>query len=175
MKKIWGVGKIFVILLILLAVDIAAVVIVPDYAMETTISTAVIGIVVTVFSLLGLHSNIGKIISKVSKGISTAHSKALNELKVPVLITTEYGEIVWYNPSFEEDVKDAAMNVGKNVDDVFGHGFRTTVQNDGKTEIALGDRIFSVTDSGVDGEGTPLRIYYLFDITELRRIAREYE
>ena len=175
MKKIWGVGKIFVILLILLVVDIAAVVIVPDYAMETTISTAVIGIVVTVFSLLGLHSNIGKIISKVSKGISTAHSKALNELKVPVLITTEYGEIVWYNPSFEEDVKDAAMNVGKNVDDVFGHGFRTTVQNDGKTEIALGDRIFSVTDSGVDGEGTPLRIYYLFDITELRRIAREYE
>lgn len=175
MKKIWGVGKIFVILLILLAVDIAAVVIVPDYAMETTISTAVIGIVVTVFSLLGLHSNIGKIISKVSKGISTAHSKALNELKVPVLITTEYGEIVWYNPSFEEDVKDAAMNVGKNVDDVFGHGFRTPVQNDGKTEIALGDRIFSVTDSGVDGEGTPLRIYYLFDITELRRIAREYE
>ena len=175
MKKIWGVGKIFVILLILLAVDIAAVVIVPDYAMETTISTAVIGIVVTVFSLLGLHSNIGKIISKVSKGISTAHSKALNELKVPVLITTEYGEIVWYNPSFEEDVKDAAMNVLKNVDDVFGHGFRTPVQNDGKTEIALGDRIFSVTDSGVDGEGTPLRIYYLFDITELRRIAREYE
>ena len=175
MKKIWGVGKLFIVLLILLAVDIAAVVLVPDYALEATIIVAVIGVIVTIFSLLGLHNNIGRIISKVSKGISTAQSKALNELKVPVLITTEYGEIVWYNPSFEEEVKDASLTIGKNVDDVFGSGFKTKEQAERHIEVALGDRIFSVTDSGVDGEGTPLRIYYLFDITELRRIAHEYE
>lgn len=175
MKKIWGVGKIFLMLLILLVADIAAVVLVPDYAVEISICVAVVGVIVTIVSLMGLHNNIGKIISKVSKGISTAQSKALNELKVPVLITTEYGEIVWYNPSFEEDVKDAAQTIGKNVDDIFGSGFRANEQNERWAEVALGDRIFSITDSGVDGEGTPLRIYYLFDITELRRVAHEYE
>ena len=174
MKKIWEVGKIFLLLLVLMAVNVAAAYLLPGYAPEISVGVAVIGVVVSTFTLLGLHGNIGRIISSVSKGISTSQSKALNELKVPVMITTEYGEIVWYNPSFEEDIKDASMTVGKNVDEVFGSGFINEVRSHGKTEIALGDRIFSVTDSGVEGEGTPLRIYYLFDITELRKIVREY-
>lgn len=174
MKKIWGVGKVFLILLVLLAVNVAAVYFAGDFALEISVLTTAIGVIVTVVTFLGLHGNIGRIISSVSKGISTAQSKALSELKVPVMITTEYGEIVWYNPSFEESIKDAPRTVGKNVDEVFGNGFRNDVTSKGKTEIALGDCIFSVTDSGVDGEGTELRIYYLFDVTELRKIAHEY-
>lgn len=173
MKKIWGVGKVFLILLVLMAAIVASLYFVPRYAFEISAALTAVGVVVVVFTLLGLHSNIGRIISGVSKGISTAQSRALSELKVPVMIATEYGEIVWYNPAFEEDIPDAPMTVGKNVDKVFGVGFRNELR-DGKTEIVLGNRIFSVTDSSVDGEGTELKIYYLFDITKLRRIANEY-
>lgn len=173
MRKIWGVGKVFVILLSLLAVTVATGYFLPEYAFEISLVLTAVGAIVTVVTLLGLHTNIGRIISGVSKGISTAQSRALSELKVPVLIATEQGEIVWYNPSFEEDIPDATQVVGKNVDKVFGLSFRNELR-DGKTEISLGDRIFSVTDSNVDGEGTPLKIYYLFDITELRNIADEY-
>ena len=175
MKKVWGAGRVFVVLLVILVADCAAVYFFNDYALEISAGLTVVGAVVSAFSLLGLHKNIGRIISGVSKGISTAQSRALNELKIPVFIATDYGEIVWYNPSFENDVKDAAMIVGKNINTVFGSDFKSDMQNNGKTEIAFGDRIYSVTDSEIDAEGTALRIYYLFDITDLRKVAYEYE
>lgn len=173
MKKIWGVGKIFVFLLLLLAVMVVVSYLAPDHSFKVALILTTFGVAMTAVSLLGLHTNIGRIISGVSKGISTAQSRALNELKVPVMIATEHGEIVWYNPSFEEKIPDASQLVGKNVDKALGLGFRNELR-DGKTEIILGDKIFSVTDSNVDGEGTTLKIYYLFDITELRTVANEY-
>ncbi len=177
MKKVWGVGRIFLLLLLLLAADAAVFAFAGEYALEISVGIAALGVIVTVFSLVGLHANIGKIISVASKGISTAQSRALTELKLPVLITTEYGEIVWYNPKFEADVPEASLTVGKTVGAVFGSDFEDDIESNGYAEIILGNRIFSVTDSYVDSadNGTELRIYYLFDITSLRKTANEYE
>ncbi len=174
MKKVWGIGRVFLILLILLAGNIAIIELLGNNALIASVGITVVGAVIVVFSLLGLHKNIGKIISGVSKGISTAQSKALTELRVPVLITTAVGEIVWYNPQFETDVPDASMSVGKNINEIFGTDFHSDIDSDGNAEITLGNRIFSVTDSDIDGEDAALRIYYLFDITALRKIAHEY-
>ena len=175
MKKVWGVGRIFVVLLLLLVADIAAIAFAGKYALAISVGIAALGAVTVIFSLVGLHANIGKIISGVSKGISTAQSKALTELRVPVLITTAYGEVVWYNPQFENDISDAALTVGKNIESIFGGDFKDDIESNGYAEVTLGNKIFSVNDSDVDGGGTPLRIYYLFDITALRKIAYEYE
>lgn len=175
MRKVWGVGRVFVILFLILLADIAVVRYFNNYAFEVTVGLAIVGFIISAFSLLGLHKNIGKIISGVSKGISTAHSKALTELRIPVFIATSYGEIVWYNPEFENSVFEASMIVGKNIETVFGTDFKADMQNNNHTEIAFGNKIFSVTDSVVESGGSELRIYYLFDITELRKIAFEYE
>lgn len=176
MKKVWGVSRIFLLLLLLLAADIAVIAFAGKYALGIAAGIAVLGTVVVIFSLLGLHANIGKIITGVSKGISTAQSKALTELRIPVLITTAYGEIVWYNPQFEDDIPEASLTVGKNIEAVFGSDFNDDIESHGKAEISFGDKIFSVTDSYIDcSGGTPLRIYYLFDVTVLRKTAYEYE
>ncbi|MBO5912084.1 MAG: DHH family phosphoesterase [Clostridia bacterium] len=174
MKKVWGVGKIFLILLILLIADIAVIAFGGEYALYISGGIALIGAVVAIVSLVGLHTNIGKIISGVSKGISTAQSKALTELKLPVLISTVYGEIVWYNPQFENDVDEASQMVGKDIIEVFGREFKDNIESRGEAELALANKIFSVTDSDIEAGAMPLRIYYLFDITELRKIAHEY-
>ena len=120
MKKVWGVGRIFALLVVMLISSAVVAYFLPQYSFEITLFLAIVGIVVVVFSLLGLHANIGKIISGVSKGISTAQSKALSELRVPVLITTHDGEIVWYNPAFEDTVSEASMMVGKTLVEGFG-------------------------------------------------------
>ena len=174
MKKVWGVGKIFLCLLILLIADIAVIAFGGKYAPYIAGGVALIGAIVAIVSLIGLHTNIGKIISGVSKGISTAQSKALTELKLPVLISTVYGEIVWYNPQFENDIDEASQMVGKDIVEVFGREFKDNIESQGEAELALGNKIFSVTDSDIDAGTMPLRIYYLFDITELRKIAHEY-
>lgn len=175
MKKVWGIGRIFVFLLMLLAADAAAVFFGGEYAAEIAVGIAAVGVVVVVFSLLGLHANIGRIISAASKGISTAQSKALTELRIPVMITAADGEIVWYNPQFENDIPEASLTVGKTVEAAFGSDFTDDIESNGHAEITMGNKIFSVTDSDVDGGGTALRIYYLFDITALRKVAYEYE
>ncbi len=175
MKKVWGIGRIFLVFLLMLAVDVLTAYVAPDYVAQVAIGMAVVGLIVAVFSLFGLHTNIGRIISGVSKGISTAQSKALNELRVPVLITTEYGEVVWYNPTFEENISDASMMVGKHLETVFGGDFLFDINSLGNAELKYADKVYSVYLSCVHSDGTDLRIYYLFDITELNAIAVKYE
>ncbi len=175
MKKVWGIGKIFFLLAVLLIADVAVVVFGGEYSLYIAAGIAVLGIIFAVVSLAGLHKNIGKIISGVSKGISTAQSKALTELKIPVFITTSYGEIVWYNPQFEADIPEASQSVGKNIEAAFGSDFKDEIESGGNTEVTMANKIFSVTDSYIDSGEEPLRIFYLFDITALRKIAHEYE
>ncbi len=175
MKKVWGIGRIFLVFLLMLAVDVFAVCAVPDNAVVIAVIMAVVGLVVAAFSLFGLHTNIGKIISGVSKGISTAQSKALSELRVPVLITTEYGEVVWYNPSFENNVQDASMMVGKHLETIFGGDFLFDINSLGNAELKYGNKVYSTYLSCVHSDGIDLRIYYLFDVTELNEIAVKYE
>ncbi len=175
MKKVWGIGRIFLIMLLMLVVNVIIVKAWPDYAFGISLIVAALGLVVVVFSLLSLHSNIGKIISGVSKGISTAQSKALSELRVPVLITTDYGEVVWYNPSFEENIEDASTMVGKHLESVFGADFLFDINSLGNANLKYNDNVYSVYISYVHSEGTELKVYYLFDITELNKIAVKYE
>ena len=175
MKKVWGVGRVFLLLLIMLFAAAAAAWFAGDYAPEVCVGIAVVGTVVVIVSLLSLNSNIGKIINGVSRGISTAQSKALNELNVPVMIATEYGEIVWYNPAFEAGLSDAQMMVGKTIEKVFGAEFAAAIADDGTAQISYGNGVYSVADSNVDAEGSPLKVYYFFDITELSETAEKYE
>ena len=175
MKKVWGIGRIFLIMLLLLVADIVVMAYVDNYKIQIASGIAVLGAIIAIVSLAGLHKNIGKIISGVSKGISTAQSKALTELRIPVLITTTQGEIVWYNPQFENDVPEASLTVGKDIEKVFGTDFKDDIETHGEAEITLGNKIFSVTDSDIENESLSMRIYYLFDITVLRKTAYEYE
>ena len=174
MKKVWSIGRIFYVLLIMFAVLSAAIYFAPKYAFSISLAVLGLGLIVVVLSLLGLHKNIGKIIAGVSKGLSKAQSKALSELKIPVLITTELGEIVWYNPAFESGVPDASAMVGKDMESVFGSAFMNDIRSTSSAEIHFEDHIFSVTDSLVETDGAELKIYYLFDITELHNIKEEY-
>ncbi len=175
MKKVWGVGRNLLVFIILLLVDVAAFVFFIDYALIVSVTTFALGIIFALISLIRLKDNIGKIISGVSKGISTAQSKALTELRVPVLITTDHDEIVWYNPQFEEDVDDAASMVGKSIEAVFSTEFKEEIETHAKAEVSLSNKIFSVTDSDIDGGSMGMRIYYLFDITALKKISHEFE
>ena len=175
MKKVWGIGRVFLLLLAMLVAEILVFEFVEKYTVPIAAAIAVVGVVIVLISLINLNKSIGKIISSVSKGISTVQSKALNELRIPVLITTAYDEIVWYNPSFERDIPEAATIVGKSLNSVFGTDFKEDIETNGSAEITLGNCIFTVTDCDVDGEGIPLRVYYLFDITALKKIAHEYD
>lgn len=174
MKKVWGVGRVFLIMLAFLAADVAVVQFAGQYALPISLGILGLGVIAVIVTLVSLNTNIGKIISGVSKGISTAQSKALTELRIPVLIATSAGEIVWYNPQFENDVSDASAAIGKSIEQVFGSEFKDDIESNAHAEISMGNKIFSVTDSDIDGEGIPLRIYYLFDITALRKIAHEF-
>ena len=143
MKKVWSIGRIFYVLLIMFAVLSAAIYFAPKYAFSISLAVLGLGLIVVVLSLLGLHKNIGKIIAGVSKGLSKAQSKALSELKIPVLITTELGEIVWYNPAFESGVPDASAMVGKDMESVFGSAFMNDIRSTSSAEIHFEDHIFS--------------------------------
>ncbi len=175
MKKVWGVGRNLLVFIVLLLIDIAAFVFFIDYALIVSVTTFALGVIFALISLIGLKDNIDKIISGVSKGISTAQSKALTDLRVPVLITTDHDEIVWYNPQFEEDIEDAASMVGKSIEKVFSTEFKEDIETNAKAEVSLSNKIFSVTDSDIEGGSMGMRIYYLFDITALKKISHEFE
>ena len=63
MKKVWGVGRIFILLLVMLFAEAATAWFAGDYAPEICVGIAALGAVAVLVSLLGLNSNIGRIIN----------------------------------------------------------------------------------------------------------------
>lgn len=175
MKKFWGIGKVFFLFVALLIIDTAAAVFLGKYALYVIGVSLAAGVLIAVISVLRLHSIIGKIISGVSKGISTSQSAALTSLNVPVLITSDNDEIVWYNPAFELNVADTSVVAGKIASDVFGESMADNKVFSDFVQIRYGRKMYEVTASSVDAEGLPLKLFYFFDITEYNDISEEYK
>ena len=175
MKKIWEIGKAYIFLLILFIVD-TVVAFFSENRIYFYISgvIALITAVLITFDVIGIQRNVLKIVKKVSTGISTASSKALTELKIPVLISDGNGEVVWFNPYFERNIPDAERFAGMDIKAIFGEDTVEQLSDTKETEITLGDKTYTISSSHIDDENEALTIYYFFDITKMLVAEENY-
>lgn len=175
MKKIWEIGKTYVFLLLFVIADtVISFISGNKILIFASLGVALAAAAITIIDVLSIQKNISTIIKSVSHGISTAQSRALTELKVPVLIATGNGELVWYNPYFERHIAGADGLIGMDSKTVFGDEILEQLSDSKKSEVVFGQKTYSVARSIID-DGEILQIYYFFDITKQKKAEEEYE
>lgn len=99
----------------------------------------------------------------------TSSSKPLSEINTPVVVTNNDNVISWYNESFGRIYKDKNL-FDKPITDIININF-AKLNDGGFCDVAFCGREFTVYKTTTTADSN---IYYLFDNTKLKYLAREY-
>ncbi len=174
MKKIWNTGRIYLVFVgLMLAQTVAAAFVNSTFFLVSLVLTLLCG-AAAVVELLRIQSRLSQILTTVSRSLVLPESKALNDLRIPVLLTGVNGEIQWYNRSFANKVVGAKETIGKDIGAYLTPVALERLALGHRAEVSVGDRIFVVYGLEADLPDGPQNIYYFIDQTKLKKIATEY-
>ncbi len=176
MKRLWRYGKVNIVLLLLLAaVSVAACFRFPvSWAFAVSAASFAIAVLCITVSLLNLGKRQKKILTEVSKKLSSAESVALTELKIPVLILSA-GETVWYNNAMSESLPSVESYIGKNISQLIGDKCSAELAASGVSEFVNNKHIFKIYASSVINASGNFTVCYLVDVTTEIRYRYKYE
>lgn len=115
------------------------------------------------------------VLQVVTKELSSPQAGMLSNLKVPVLVSAENGEILWLSRAFCSVVNQGYAYLGKNTADIIPATVKESLLVYGEAELMLDSKIFMVYFSSVTEEKLTYNFYYFFEQTALKKIALEYK
>lgn len=175
MKKIWGYG--WISFLSAAVLGVSAVVLSSKGYEGVAYFNFFVAALVIIISLVQIFlsgRHIKNIVTRISKDLSSSESNILNDLRLPVIMSSD-GEIVWYNSAYEKVDKNANSTIGKKAADVIGNEALNTLGEKGSAEIFIDDKIFKVYRSTIRHGKDDMQIFYLLDRTKLRKLTYKYE
>ncbi len=111
----------------------------------------------------------------ISKELSAPQTSALSNLKVPVMVSSESGEILWLSRAFCSAVNQGYSYLGKNTANMIPATVKEALLISGEAELMFDNKIFTVYLSSVTDDKTTYNFYYFFDQTVLKQVALEYK
>lgn len=175
MKKVWGFGWISFLSAVVLGASAAFLARNGNYGVAYfNFGVAALTLIISVVQILLSDKHIKKIVTRISKDLSSSESNILNDLRLPVIMSSD-GEAVWYNSAYEKVNKNANSIIGRTVEDIFGTEIIENLRLSGSVEIFIDDKIFKVHSSIIRHDKDNLEIFYLLDRTKLRKITYKYE
>lgn len=176
MKKLLGVGRVYLLLILLMLVNTFLAFVLSDGVSTLFFTscaiTTVIGIV-SLFNYLGIKKQIRNI-SEVSVESASVDSLLLSELKIPVFISAN-DEVIWYNTEFEGLLEDAREYIGKKVSSFVDEGFFAQLSESGHGRLALNNREFSAFSVDTKQSSETMSVFYLFDETDKLLLEKKYD
>ncbi|MDD4699742.1 MAG: DHH family phosphoesterase [Oscillospiraceae bacterium] len=174
MKRIWSMGAIYFVFIIFMIINTIVALLFDKRAFLVSLIFTITSAALAVYRLISMQNKLGEIVNYVSNDLSSSESKALWELKVPVMIATGSGEIVWYNSTFENSISNAEKIVGSKLESLIGSDSCEQLKIARQSEIMLCDKIFAIYRSPINRASDTLDVYYLFDQTNYKKTAFEY-
>lgn len=176
MRRLWRYGKVNIILLVLLAAVSATACfrLSVSWAFAVSAAALVIAVFCVTVSILNLGKRQKKILTEVSKKLSSAESVALTELKIPVLILSA-GETVWYNNAMSESLPSVESYIGKDISQLIGDKCSEELSSTGVSEFVNNKHIFKIYSSSVINASGNFTVCYLVDVTTEIRYRYKYE
>lgn len=144
-------------------------------AFYVTASAFVIYIVLSVAMYRNRYNRLKTVLQVVSKEMSKPGSAALENLKIPVVVSDRSGEIVWVSKSFFTAVSQGATYLGKNIADIIPAAVREALLVSGESELMFDNKLFTVYLSEISAEKQGFSFYYMIDQTALKQSALEYK
>ncbi len=103
--------------------------------------------------------------------LSASDRTALKAFTIPIVMTADTGEILWYNDLFRSSVIENEDEIGKNIRSIIGQdtGKFFSLNNEWVSYRQKEYRVY-----GAEGGYANNKIYYFIDLTELKHVADEF-
>ena len=106
--------------------------------------------------------------------LKTPDSDLFTNFTMPVLLL-KGNKIVWYNKRFRTDVLKGKDVLGDLPDEIFPETVRSAISVSDRADVSFGGRKYTVYKTCYEAGGEKFDTLYFFDVTDLKRIADEFD
>ncbi len=175
MKKLWNLNIIYVLCLIVIALNTVGMAFYNTlwFIISAVVFCALLGIII--HRVKNEHNHYSKLFKSINQELSNASSNVMENFTIPLIVVSHNGEMVWYNKAFCNNVdSDAEELIGRNVDMFLTEQQQLFLKNGKKVEVNYKDKIFRVFESISFSGDIEQRVICFVDITMLQKYAIEY-
>ena len=137
------------------------------------ISFLVVIFIDILYAVLSLKST-RKYVSAVNKALLTGKSGTIEEFPLPTVMCDKYGNIVWYNHQFSEDIVESYDIKKLTINDFIDDYTFEKYSKERITNASFADNQYTAFIVNVKSETNPMLCFYMFDDTALKEVALEY-
>ena len=159
--------------LLLLAATVCSYFINKQAFLILLISFFVVLFIDIMYSTLSLKAT-KKYVVALNKALLSGKSGAISQFPLPAVMCDKYGNIVWYNDSFSNDIVNEADVNKITINDFFDDFSFSEYAGKGMVNASFGENQYTAFIVEVKSETNPMLCIYLFDDTALKEVALEY-
>lgn len=126
-----------------------------------------------IYGVLSLKTT-RKYVSAVNKALLTGKSGTVEEFPLPTVMCDKYGNIVWYNQKFVDDVIGDTDIKSLSLNDFFDDFSFEKYSSERIADATFNENQYTSFIVNVKSSTNPMLCFYLFDDTALKEVALEY-
>ena len=129
---------------------------------------------IALWRLRKLKTDMNRYLSRIAGSLNQTDQDALSAFPLPAVVSSQNGEILWYNDLFRDQVLGGAELVGEAVGSIAGGASPADLSRKRFLDVTMKKRRYSVYISPLSVRGAILYTLYYVDDTRLKEIADEY-
>lgn len=173
-NRIWRILNMYTVLVFVMTLGAVVTLFLDLTAGIFACAVAVVCTVLAIAEGIRLRKQVARYLSRFADTLQNGNEKALRDALVPVILTAESGEIVWYNEAFKNGYEEAAALPGRTLADVLGADLFDQLTVSHHAEVKFGNRIYKMYRFSEGRSAEESCAYMLFDITSHRKLKQEY-
>ena len=165
---------VIIVLLITLMVVTAIAAIFSSNIAYVVIGFAAAAVIYTLVYIMRADKTLSGYLIGMGHAIGEMQREEIQKFPVPILVTDENDEIVWYNELCRERLFDSEDSYGQPLSDIVPDLAGQEVGGDSTILFSHRNHQYTGFQSPVEKDGVRLNTYYLIDDTDLKNYAGEY-
>ncbi len=126
-----------------------------------------------IYSLLSLKAA-KKYVTALNNSLLNGKSDTINNFPLPAVMCDKYGNIVWYNAQFDEEIVDGYDVKKLTLLNFFDEFNFEEFKNKKILNASFADNEYTAFVVNIESKTSPMLCFYLFDDTALKEVALEY-
>ncbi len=131
-------------------------------------------VIMTVFIFARYQRWLRHVLTHLTETLDPQYREHLATYPMPIAAVNEFGDLMYYNDRFRQEVLFGADALGRSLDRVFGDTVFDQLANQSKVEVKSGERHLAMYVRHLPQERDGAFILYFHDDTDLQNIAAEY-
>lgn len=135
---------------------------------------AVVACAFAVIRMVTLQRDVHNYFTQLTQEIQEIGSDSLDRFVLPLMVTQDGDEIVWYNEAFRNQVLKGEDLNGEEPGFILGDAAQETLKTEKQVTVHYQGRAYSVYEYKTNVHGVAQSLYFFFDATRYEQIAQMY-